>query len=382
MTSAPRIPQHEIDRLNLGADLRDVARSLGVKLIERGGRFTGPCPVCGSGSFTIRKAQAGGWRWDCWAHGGAAAGAGGRALDLLAAGPGRTHTMGMRFRDAIAFLGGDPSRPVERNPEAEAETERQRQEDEAEAARARAEAMAIARDMWAGCVPLDHPDAAPVRSYLRDTRALDLEAALGAWPPHLRFGVVRPWKARPEDLSPASPAMVAAVTRWQDGAMRIVGVHRTFLVRDQETGRWIKDAARFSKSGVKQGLGPIGGGAVRLTPTPMTGGRHLVTEGIETGGRLITALMGAGAGAPGLDWFVWAALSTSGLYGLQWDPIQPKDRVVMADNDPATKVGTHPGQDAARALVQRSCAAGVPAIERVPPVEGADWDEIGLQVAA
>lgn len=370
-----RIPDEEIDRVN-ATDLRDVARRLGVKLETKGGRHTGPCPVCGSGSFTIRKDRVGKWRWDCFASGGSEGGAGGRALDLLAKGRFRHHSLEWDFRDAVEWLGGNLDAVARRDPEAERDREKRRVEEEAKAALERAEALSTSRDMWSGCVALDHPDAAPVRAYLRETRGLDLEAALGAWPASLRFGEVLPFKARPWGNHQPRPAMVAAVVKGAGAAMELVGVHRTFLTL--EDGRWIKDKARWGAEMAKQTLGPISGGAVRLTKSPLIGGRHLVTEGIETGGRVVMAAVRRG-GEPGRDWYLWSGLSTSGLYGLDWAGFDPESRVVMGDNDTVKRNGERPGQKAARALVARSREAGIPSIDRIPPVEGADWDDIGSE---
>jgi putative DNA primase/helicase len=118
------------------------------------------------------------------------------------------------------------------------------------------------------------------------------------------------------------PAMVALVTRGSDGAD--LGIHRTFLANDG------LEKAPITPN--KMMLGPCRGGAVRLGPV---GKVLLVGEGIET---CLAAMQ-----ATGLP--VWAALSTSGLRGLDLPP-GARDILVLADGD-------QPGEAAAVAAAHR-----------------------------
>ena len=107
------------------------------------------------------------------------------------------------------------------------------------------------------------------------------------------------------------PAMVALVTHGVDGTP--LAIHRTFLARD--------GAGKAPVDPQKMMLGPCRGGAVRLAdPDDVL----MVGEGIET----CLAAMQA-SGHP-----VWAALSTSGLRGLDL-PKDVRDVIVLADGDEA-----------------------------------------------
>src|SRR4029077_1831275 len=143
-------------------------------------------------------------------------------------------------------------------------------------------------------------EGTPVATYLR-SRGLDLPAS-----PSLRFHA---------DLKHPSggvwPAMVALVTHGATGSS--IAVHRTFLARDGG-GKAPVDPAKMM-------LGPCRGGAVRLGEP---GAVLMVGEGIET---CLAAMLATGYPA-------WAALSTSGLRGLDL-PKDVRDLIVLADGDEA-----------------------------------------------
>jgi putative DNA primase/helicase len=107
------------------------------------------------------------------------------------------------------------------------------------------------------------------------------------------------------------PVMVALVTNGADGTP--LAVHRTFLARD--------GAGKAPVDPQKMMFGPCRGGAVRLAdPSDVL----MVGEGIET---CLTAMLATGYPA-------WAALSTSGLRGLDL-PKDVRDLIVLADGDEA-----------------------------------------------
>lgn len=113
------------------------------------------------------------------------------------------------------------------------------------------------------------------------------------------------------------PAMVALVTDGADGTA--IAIHRTFFERDGSGKAPVEPA--------KMMLGPCRGGVVRLADP---GEVLMVGEGLET---CIAAMQATGRPA-------WAALSTSGLRGLDLpDPV--RDVIVLADGD-------KPGEAAAR----------------------------------
>jgi putative DNA primase/helicase len=110
------------------------------------------------------------------------------------------------------------------------------------------------------------------------------------------------------------PVMVALVTRGSDG--KPMAIHRTYLARD--------GIGKAPVAPQKMMLGPCRGGAVHLAKP---GEVLMVGEGIET----CLAAMQATCQP------VWAALSTSGLRGLNL-PNDMRDVIVLADGDEAGEV--------------------------------------------
>lgn len=140
------------------------------------------------------------------------------------------------------------------------------------------------------------------------------------------------------------PAMVALVTNGPDG--RPTAIHRTFLIRDG-----VGKAPVYPQ---KMMLGPCRGGAVRLADA---GDVLMVGEGIET---CLAAMLASGHPA-------WAALSTSGLRGLDL-PTDVRDVIVLADGDKA-------GEAAARDCALRwKCEGRRVRIARPP--QGMDFNDM------
>lgn len=133
-------------------------------------------------------------------------------------------------------------------------------------------------------------------------------------------------------------AMVADVTTG--------GLHRTFFT---------KQGVRLSKS-EKMMLGPCAGGVVRLSEAP---GPLVVCEGIETGLSLLSGLLEG-------PHTVWAALSTSGIKGLNL-PQLAGDLIIAPDGDEA-------GRAAASVLAHRADALGWQ-VSLMPAPEGQDWND-------
>jgi hypothetical protein len=109
--------------------------------------------------------------------------------------------------------------------------------------------------------------------------------------------------------------MVALVTRGVDDGP--IAIHRTFIARD--------GAGKAPVEPSKMILGPCHGGVVRLAER---GEVLMVAEGIETG---LAAMQATGHAA-------WAALSTSGLRGLDL-PRDVRDVIVLADGDDPGRSG-------------------------------------------
>lgn len=162
--------------------------------------------------------------------------------------------------------------------------------------------------IWQSSLP---SASSPVERYLQ-SRGIHLPP-----PPSLRFCA--------ELKHPTGgfwPGMVALVTRGCDGAA--MAVHRTFLARD--------GAGKAPVEPQKMMLGPCRGAAVRLGDLAE---ELMVGEGIET---CLAAMQAAGKPA-------WAALSTSGLRGLDLPP-EVREVIVLADGD-------DPGEAAARDCAHR-----------------------------
>ena len=140
------------------------------------------------------------------------------------------------------------------------------------------------------------------------------------------------------------PAMVALITSGTDDTP--LAVHRTFLGRD--------GAGKAPVEPQKMMFGPCRGGAVRLTPVA---GVLMVGEGIET---CLAAMLVTGNPA-------WAALSTSGLRGLDL-PNEVREVIVLADGD-------DPGEAAAQDCAWRWKREGR-RVRIARPPRGADFNDL------
>jgi putative DNA primase/helicase len=140
-------------------------------------------------------------------------------------------------------------------------------------------------------------------------------------PPSVRWA---PSLRRPDGTN--GPAMVARVDNLDS---ELIGVHRTYLTRD-DGGAWRR-----------RDRASLGGGAVRLgerrSDVPL-----IVTEGIESG---LAASQLSG-------WPAWAAMSAGGIERLAL-PSAARDIVIAVDRDP-----TGTGEVAARSAAQRWLVEG------------------------
>ena len=210
--------------------------------------------------------------------------------------------------------------------------------DPAETARRRAEEQARvekrvrqAKATWVETEPITGTVA---DAYLRN------RSIVSPLPPTLRFHPSC-WHQTARRL----PALVAAVELGEE----IVAVHRTYL---EEPGR------KADVDPVKAMLGAVAGGAVRLSGGS---GPLVVAEGIETALSILDRL----AGAPAR---VWAALSTSGVAGLELP--QPAGELVVAPDPDAS------GWKAAEALADRAYRSGWRVQMFPPPAAGQDWNDV------
>jgi hypothetical protein len=122
----------------------------------------------------------------------------------------------------------------------------------------------------------------------------------------------------------------------------------TYLARDGRGQRHRLDRAS---------LGPVGGGAVRLTPAIET---LLIGEGVET---CLAAIEATAQHA-------WAALSTSGMTALELPPIV-RTVVILADHDESGA-----GERASRLAADRWLAEGRRVRIAIPPEPRTDFNDV------
>jgi hypothetical protein len=143
-------------------------------------------------------------------------------------------------------------------------------------------------------------------------------------------------------------AMVARV-------MPSEAVHRTFFTKQ---GQRLDKVPNTQQDGShKMMLAPCKGSAVPLSDGL---GPLVVCEGIETGLSILSGLMSG-------PHTVWAALSTSGISGLELPPVAG-DLVIATDGD-------KPGALAGEQLAQRAASLGWN-VSLMPAPDGQDWNDV------
>lgn len=286
--------------MNHTASLPELGRRLGLRRRPRS--WSGDCPCCAyPRAFALRAGQHGG------VHAWCANGCDRDALDATLA----------------RALGADwtpPARPPD-----------------ADLAATRARLVEAAARLFAGSTPVTASDCAGGYLHRRG-----IAAVLPC--PALRFR----GDCRYTDGS-RHPALVAAVL---DAAGRPVAVHRTFLDRGGHKARL--DPAKMT-------LGPMWGGAVRLTADPSPPAVLVVGEGIET-----SAAAGLLLGLP-----AWAALSAGNLGNGLLLPEAVRAVTIAADAD---RVGRREANNAAR----RWRAEGRTVRVAIPDTPGTDFADLAL----
>lgn len=254
------------------------------------------------------------------------------------------------FKEARAFLG------IEGQVDHEA-SERHRRENEDRRARAEAQEQAqrerraeTAADIWAQCRPI----AGTVAEKYLITRGL--VAPKGGWPECL--GHHRGLVHELEDAKPVFPCLVARV---DDIMGDVCAIWRIYL--DPQSGR------KADVENAKLGLGPAGGGAIRIGGlAPRIG----VAEGVETS---LAAWAMGGFRRP-----VWSLLSTAGMAGFEIPPeITRIDIFPDGDMRAKRKDGEYvpeplpPGMRAAQALAARLKELGLKHTVQPEPPQGSDY---------
>ena len=247
--------------------LPDIANAT-VKLIKAGHEFKACCPFHSdrTPSLTLYQSKAG-WRWQCFG-----CGLGGDVIDWLAA----LHRLPVA--DAARMLAGGnvPSVHVATPPPVD-----------------KAHKGELARSIWAEAGPIA---GTPAETYLR-RRNIDI-----GLPDCLRF-------ARLRFAGELRPMLIAAVAGPDN---RVQAIHRIVLKDDGSK-------ADLDGGKVKFSLGPVMGGAIRLTGSA---NHMLVCAGIEEGLILQQQLGRA----------VWAATSDIALASMHL-PTGVQDVTVAHDND-------------------------------------------------
>lgn len=217
----------------------------------------------------------------------------------------------------------------------------------------------MAQRIWDASEPLlDEATASKAHDYLR-SRGLALASLNVEWPDCLRFGRL-PYPKKP-GLHPA------LVCRVDDMSGDLCAVWRIFLR---------SDARKLDVENPKLGLGPAGGGAVRIGGI---GPKIGLAEGLESA-------LGAW-NLIGRKYPVWAALSTSGLIGIEL-PLGVEHVVIFPDGDASMRkkdgeyVPAVPaGRKAALTLRARLLQEGIGCTIAAEPSAGKDYADLWIEHA-
>jgi Toprim domain len=330
----------------IDADAIAAARAVRVEdeIARRGIRLrgkverTGPCPICGgTDRFSINTRKQ---LFNCRGFGGG---------DVIAM---AQHFDGSDFADAIRTLTGisdlDCRRPSTPDPIKQAEAQAR---DEAKARDELADVrsrMAKARSIWQEAVPTI--EGTPVEVYFRVHRRLDLPANISG--SVLRYHPQCPFGAA------SHPSMIALVRNIINN--REQGVHRTALRPDGTPLKIDGKTARLS-------LGPIGGGAIKLSDNAEVTTGLTIAEGLET---TIAGMM-----AP--TWYrpAWSLLSAGNVAAF---PVLTgiECLTILVDHDRPDQHGRRAGQKAAAECARRWDAASREVITIIPTHEGFDVADV------
>lgn len=318
----------------------------GAALKRAGREHVGPCPFCGGADrFSVNPGKQ---KWNCRGHGG-----GSDPVGMV------MHIANLSFLEAVQDITGEPPpvgdvRPLSDAEKAERERRRAAAEEaqrdrEAKQAAEEADTREAAQAIWnaAGW----GEDGVAASAYLATRGFADVAI------PELR--------ARQALRYPNGKAYPALVCRVDDVAGDLCAIWRIFL-RD--------DGRKADVPNAKLGLGPAGGGAVRIGGVaPKIG----IAEGVESA---LGAWSLIGHKHP-----VWAALSTAGMIGFEV-PLGVEHVVVFPDGDrPLKKQGheyvaaTPAGRKAAESLRDRLLAEGVGVTIAPEPPPGKDYNDLWLQ---
>lgn len=332
----PEIQRQFDDWKNLAgqADILSEAQARGAKLRRAGAEWMGPCLACGgTDRFSIHPGKR---IFNCRGA------KGGDVIGMV------MHLDGVDFLTACEQLTGEPpprgkGKALSAEEVAERDRRRQASVQKAEAQRAEAEMdeaekLAAAKKIWTSTVPI----AGTVAERYLIGRGIP--APPMGWPDMLRFH-----RSLRHPVGLSFPALVCRV---DDLAGSGCAVWRVFL--NPET------ANKADVENAKLGLGPAGGGAVRIGGV---GPKIGVAEGVETALAAWT-----------LEHYrfpIWSALSTSGMTGLEV-PLAVERVCIYPDGDfskemPDGTIPLPPGIRAAQKLHERLCGLSIKAAINHPP---------------
>jgi putative DNA primase/helicase len=332
-------------------DLLETAKKYGATFKRIGREHVGPCPACGGNDrFSINLIK---HKWFCRGHGG-----GRGPIGMV------QHIVGLSFLEACAELTGEPCptgpvkplSPAERAQRSRirAESEDKQRRQQMQERQYQDDTRATAQAIW------DASSAIPgtlAQTYLIDRGIPAFDAAVVRYHPTLPY--------------PGGRSYQALVARVDDLAGNLTAVWRIFLRGD---GR------KADVANAKLGLGPAGGGAVRIGGV---GRRIGIAEGVETA---FAAWHLMNKAFP-----VWAALSTAGMVAIEL-PMGVESVTIFPDGDrPLRKKGHEyevaqpAGRKAAEALRARLLAEGIACTIAAEPAPGRDyldiWNEICRETA-
>lgn len=330
-------------------DLVEAASRHGAQLKRHGREFTGPCPACGGRDrFSIHTAKN---AWHCRGHGG-----GHDAIGMV------MHIVGLSFLQACEDLTGEPNPSGrEAKPISDAErASRNRKRLAAEEKRKQREADdAIYRENTREAAAAIWGETEPLKGTLGEEYLSGRGVAESHQHDALRYHHSLPY--------PGATRMPALVCRVDDVAGSLSAIWRIYLDRE---------GSKADVENAKLGLGPAGGGAVRIGGI---GPKIGIAEGVETA---LGAWHLAGKAFP-----VWAALSTSGMIGIEL-PLIVERVVIFPDGDtPLRRHGdgyeaAEPaGRKAALSLKERLTKEGIACSIAPEPAPGSDYLDLWLQHA-
>jgi len=335
--------------LAFNANILEVAKQHGAVMKKAGNEFKGPCPTCGGKDrFSCSPARN---KWFC--RGAQIGGMG--SISMV------QHIAGLPFKAAVESItgipcpSGGPARPLSESEQAEHNRQRLKMEEAQRARQEREEqyqedTIGMSQRVWDASVDLDGTTGALYYNNRGIPKPRD------GWPPSLRFHPALPYPGKGK-----YPAIVARV---DDMSGNLTAVWRTYLRAD---GR------KADVPNARLGLGPAGGGAVRLGGLgPKVG----LAEGMESsfGAWLLT----------GQKFPVWSCLSTSGLIGIEL-PLGVEHVCIFPDGDqPLRKKGDEyepavpAGRKAALALRSRLLAEGIGCTIAAEPPPSKDYADLWL----